>query len=97
MTQLGMVPRSIDQALRDRSLSPTARLTMYVLADLLTFDEWREVKSTALASLLGCEDQTAGRALRVLVERGYLDQRSGAGRARLFRLLWSRRTLRTAA
>lgn len=93
----GWVPRSVDQAQHDRTLSPTTRTAMYLLMDLLTVDEWREVKMAALASLIGCKEQTAGRALHTLVRKGYLQQRNGDGRRRLYRVPWSQRTTHAIA
>lgn len=93
----GSVPRVVEQALEDRSLRPVDRLAMWYLArHYLDFYEFREVKTTALAKLMGIEDQTAGRALRALVDRGYLDCQQGDRRARAFRMPWSRRTTRAA-
>ena len=84
------LPLVVHQALRDRRLRPVDRLAMYCLSDLLDFTEYREVKSTVVASLMGIEDQTAGRALRSLVAAGYLDEHSKR-RPRAYRMPWSRR------
>ena len=87
----GSVPRVVDQAMRDRSLRPADRLAMYFLMDLLDVVQYTPVTSTGLAHVMGIEDQTAGRALRTLVERGYLDEKRIGGRSRAFRMPWSRR------
>ena len=87
----GSVPRVVEQALEDRSLSPTARLTMWYLArHWLDLFEYREVKSVALAVQMGVEDQTAGKALRTLVQRGYLDEHP-TRKPRALRMPWTRR------
>jgi len=89
----GSVPRVVEQALDDQSLRPVERLAMwYLCRHYLDFHEYREVKTTSLAKHMGIEDQTAGRALRTLVDRGYLDQQRGDRRARAFRMPWTRRT-----
>lgn len=92
------LPRVVEQALDDRALRPVDRLAMWYLAKhYLDFYEFREVKTVALAVTMGIEDQTAGRALRTLVGRGYLDERTAGRRARAFRMPWSRRTTRGIA
>jgi DNA-binding MarR family transcriptional regulator len=94
----GSVPRVVEQAMEDRSLRPVDRLAMWYLSrHWLDFHEFREVKTTALASQMGIEDQTAGRSLRTLVERGYLDGQQGDRRSRSFRMPWTRRTTKSAA
>jgi DNA-binding MarR family transcriptional regulator len=94
----GSVPRVVEQALDDQSLRPVERLAMWHLSrHYLDFHEYREVKTTALAKHMGIEDQTAGRALRSLVDRGYLDQQRGDRRARAFRMPWTRRAAAKAA
>ena len=93
----GSVPRVVEQALDDGGMSPVTRLVMWVLArSYLDFVEFREVKTTSLASAMGIEDQTAGRALRTLVDRGYLEERRTSRRARAFRMPWSRRATTAA-
>lgn len=94
----GSVPRVVEQAMEDRALRPVDRLAMWYLSrHYLDFHEFREVKTTALAAMMGIEDQTAGRALRTLVARGYLDEQRGDRRSRAFRMPWSRRTTRASA
>jgi DNA-binding MarR family transcriptional regulator len=94
----GSVPRVVEQALDDQSLRPVERLAMWHLSrHYLDFHEYREVKTTALAKHMGIEDQTAGRALRSLVDRGYLDQQRGDRRARAFRMPWTRRAAAKSA
>jgi hypothetical protein len=85
------LPVVVAQALEDRSLPPVARLAMWYLHKILDFVEFREVKSASLALLMGVEDQSAGRACRILVERGYLDEH-GKRRPRAYRMPWSRRS-----
>lgn len=87
----GGLPVVVAQALDDRTLPPVARLAMWYLHRVLDFHEFRERKAESLASMMGIEPQTAGRALRVLVESGYLEQ-SVKRRPRAYRLPWSRRT-----
>lgn len=93
----GSVPRVVEQALDDVQLPPVARLMMWHLAKRLDLFEYREVKNASIAAEMRIEDQTAGRALRVLVDRGYLDERRGHRRARAFRMPWSRRAILAAA
>lgn len=94
----GSLPRVVEQALDDRSLRPVERLAMWHLArNYLDFHEFREVKTTSLANDMGIEDQTAGRCLRILVERGYLDAQRGDRRSRLFRMPWTRRAPKSRA
>ena len=83
-------PRVVEQALRDFSLPPMARLMMFHLADRLDIVEFREVKGASLANEMRIHETTAGHMLTVLVERGYLDE-SARRKPRAFRLLWSRR------
>jgi Fic family protein len=88
----GSVPRVVEQAMEDRLLRPADRIAMWYLArHFLDFHEFRLVKVAALASLMGVEDQTAGRALRTLVARGYLDEQAADRRSRAFRMPWTRR------
>jgi hypothetical protein len=88
----GSVPRVVEQAMEDAALRPIDRLAMWYLSrHYLDLVEFREVKTTSLASAMGIEDQTAGRALRALIERGYLDEQRKSRRARAFRLPWCRR------
>lgn len=87
------LPVVVAQALRDRRLAPVDRLAMWYLTELLDFVEHREVKGLALASLMGITEQAALKALRTLVDRGYLDlhdKRRQRG-SRAYRLPWSRR------
>lgn len=93
----GGLPRVVEQALDDLSLRPVERLAMWHLSrHYLDFVTFTEVKSTSLAKDMGIEDQTAGRCLRSLVERGYLDVKRGRGRSRAFRMPWSRRASQAA-
>lgn len=87
-----MMPRSVDQAMRDPDLSPTTRVLMYRLMYRLTFVTYTPVKAESLALDLGCTPQAATRSLRVLVDRGYLDELPELRRPRHYRLPWSRRT-----
>lgn len=64
-------------ALRDAATDPTLRgaprevlLLLHAGLDLV---DYRPVKAWVLASAIGCRPQTAARALRRLVEEGYLD------------------------
>ena len=83
------MPLVVQQALSDRQLRPVDRLAMFFLAALLDFNDYREVKVMSLASTMGVEEQTAGRAIRTLVARGYLDQHAKR-KPRAFRMPWSR-------
>ena len=87
-----MMPRSVDQAMRDRDLSPTTRVAMWGLMCRLNFVTYVPVKAESLALDLGCTPQAATRSLRVLVDRGYLDELPELRRPRHYRLPWSRRT-----
>jgi DNA-binding MarR family transcriptional regulator len=93
----GSVPRVVEQALDDVTLTPSARLMMWHLAKRLDWFEFREVKCASLAAEMRIEDQTASRALKLLLARGYLDEQRGPRRARAFRMPWSRSDRRLAA
>jgi hypothetical protein len=86
-----MMPRSVEQAMRDHDLSPIARVAMYGLMCRLSFVTYTPVKAESLARDLGCTPQCTARALRVLVDRGYLDELPERRRPRYYRLPWSRR------
>lgn len=99
--QLGVppVPPSVENALEDTSLRPVQRLAMWhIAAGFLSVEEFRPLKSSALAAAIGVEDQTAARALRELSARGYLVSSPVVpSRHKAYRLPWTRRPLDRAA
>ena len=85
----GGVPVVVRQALDDRTLSPASKAVMWELQKRLDFHHFREQKVESVAAAVGIEPQTAGRALRQLVERGYLDEHEKR-RPRAYRMPWSK-------
>ncbi len=86
----GGLPIVVRQALDDRTLSPASKAVMWELQKRLDFHHYREQKEASLAAAVGIEPQSVGRALRLLVERGYLDEHQRQ-RPRAYRMPWSRR------
>lgn len=83
-------PLVVAQALDDTSLPPVARLTMWYLRQRLDLIEFREVYTVSVAAEMRVEPQSAGRALRLLTENGYLEEHEKR-RPRAFRFPQSRR------
>lgn len=85
------LPVVIAQAMDDVTLPPAARLMMWHLRLRLDLVKFREVKAASIAHEMRIREETAGRTLTLLVERGYL---RGAprtiGGARAYCLPWSR-------
>jgi len=90
LVTVGGVPVVVRQALDDATLQPAAKAVMWYLHQRLDFYEYREQKAESVACAVSVTPQHAGRALRLLVERGYLDEH-GRRRPRAYRLPWSRR------
>lgn len=94
-----MIPALLAAA-TDRHLhgAPLAYPVLLHLTEVLSLTEFRPVKAWAVADRLHIKPHTAGRALRVLTDRGYLergeDDARGVGR---YRLCWSPRAVQDAA
>lgn len=84
------LPWVVRQALDDTSLPALARLTMWHLGRHLDTHEYRELKVLALAHEMRCKDVTCAQNIRILLERGYLDQHK-VRNPRALRLPYSRR------
>jgi DNA-binding transcriptional ArsR family regulator len=89
MTALTM-PAFLDSLADHRLNGDPRKVYNWMLAhcDLV---EWRVVKRDAIATLLGMSAGSASNALRLVVERGFVDAKR-EGRHTVYRLLWSRRT-----
>lgn len=89
------LPYALDEVPLDPELDGTPTKVYLYLIRRLDRAEYRPVKAWALAVALQIRPQTAGKALRVLVEKGYLQQApldsgEGARAARRYRLLDAR-------
>jgi hypothetical protein len=94
------VPIVVRQALDDVQLPPSARLMMWHVQAWLDFHEYRALKGITLAHEMRIRETTASKALSLLVDRGYLDESADGGRggrARAFRLPFSRRRARAGS
>jgi hypothetical protein len=80
------IPVVVHQALDDTSLTHAARLLMWHLGKRLDVVAFVEVKVDSVTHQTRMAKMTVVDALRVLVERGYLDARQGRGRLREYRL-----------
>lgn len=90
LAQHGM-PIVVVQALDDLQLPSAARLMMWHLRLRLDLVEYREVKAASIAHEMRVREQSAGRLLALLVERGYLRvQPRAKGSAKAYCLPWSR-------
>jgi hypothetical protein len=87
------LPMVIVQALDDRRLARVSRGVMWKLRLRLDFLEFRPLKMELVAFDVGIKPQQAGRAMRELVQAGYLDQQPGAVRPGCYRMPWSRRAV----
>lgn len=87
------VPFIVRQALSDRKgLTKVERLAMWEMRAWVDNMKYRDVYAEALASLMDITDQAAGRVLRRLAARGYLDE-SAKKRPRAYRFYLSRRAV----
>lgn len=84
------VPLVVVQALDDTQLPPAARLAMWHLRRRLDVLEFREVYAVSIAAEMRVEPQSAGRSLRLLTEKGYLEEHAKR-RPRAYRFPQSRR------
>jgi DNA-binding IclR family transcriptional regulator len=85
-----MLP-SLVAAAKDPKVEPaSAKVLMYLAADVLTDDEFWPVKVSSVAKALHMEDRRVGRALNKLVALGYL-RRGGTNRVRTYRLVYRAR------
>lgn len=75
----------------DRTLKDSAHAVYGHLAARCVFTRFVTVKAVTIERRLNMDDDTVRRALRALIEHGYIDVApSGDSRARAFRLVWSR-------
>jgi len=86
-----MVIPALRDAAEDHALRG-APLAVYVWAiHQLDWHEERALKVAVVAHALRIERETAGRALKLLVQRGYLARRHTGTRGYLYRTLYTRR------
>ena len=88
MTTPTLYPPALQQGWRDRRLTPQEKHALSVLWQELSCAEYRPMKSEALGALLDIKRENAARALRRLLETGYLVMTQPDPRApRLFLLV----------
>lgn len=84
------IPVVVHQAQSDKHLSKTEKEIMWFLRDKLDFILFTPQYSASVASGVGCRDQSATRAMRRLIAKGYLI--AGPEKRPLsLRFPWSRR------
>jgi predicted DNA-binding transcriptional regulator len=83
---------ALAEASRDRALKGTPHTVyLWLTCNLLDVEEYRAVKLVGLATAIGLDEDTASRALRVLVDRGYLAREHRGTVGYVYRLYLSRR------
>lgn len=83
---------ALGDASRDRKLKGSPHTVyLWLACNLLDVEEYRAVKLSGLAQAIGMDEDTASRAVRRLVDRGYLDRRYVAREGYAYRLYLSRR------
>lgn len=83
---------ALGDASRDRKLKGSPHTVyLWLACNLLDVEEYRPVKLTGIAEAIGVDEDTASRAVRLLVDRGYLARRYAAREGWAYRLLLSRR------
>lgn len=88
---MGFLP-ALDQASRDRKLKGSPHTVyLWLSCNLLDVEEYRPVKLAGIARAIGLDEDTASRAVRLLVTRGYLARRYVSRRGYEYRLMYSRR------
>ena len=77
-----------DRVIRERPV--VLRIYYYLHGSKLSLDEYTIVKCESLSREVGCYVKSAGQALRILVERGYLLKKPLDGRTCMYKLAYRR-------
>lgn len=82
-----MVSASTDQRLRGAPIG----VYLWLVCHMLDFEDFRALKIDGLAMSLRVKRHTASRALRLLVDGGYVERRGQQATGYEYRLRWTKR------